>query len=505
MPTNTIRIAKNTLALYFRQILIMLASLYTVRVVLNTLGVENYGIYNVAGGIVAMFGFFNSTLASGTLRFLTFQLGENNLNELKRTFSIALNMHILLAAGILILAETAGLWFFKHKINIPSGRESAAFWTYQFSVFTSLLSIIQVPYNSAIIAHERMNIYAYIGIIDAILKLVIVFVLRMLNFDKLIVYAILLFGVHIITMSIYGLYCEKQYVECRFQIIFDKSVYKQMLIFSGWNIVGGGAVLGATQGINILLNVFFNPAVNASRGISVQIGSALTSFVTNFQMAVNPQIVKNYASGKMEELNALLFQNAKISFCLLWLLSLPVMLKLEVILKLWLINVPEYAALFSRLILMQSLVYCLDRPFVMAIHATGNMKPTNMTAGIALLMVLPVSYFLLKTGYPVYTPFVVYIFATLTAFSMELYFLQKWIKISIIGLFKNVLFPVVLIVLCSLPMPMIINYYMKDNLCSFLLVSSVSVLITSILIYYIALNKNMRGLLIQKLLKFVNG
>jgi O-antigen/teichoic acid export membrane protein len=304
-------------------------------------------------------------------------------------------------------------------------------------------------------------------------------------------------------MNIYRLYCKKQYAECRFQIIFDKSVYKPILTFSGWNIIGSGAALGATQGINILLNIFFNPVVNASRGISAQIGSVLTSFVTNFQAAVNPQIVKNYASGNIEELNTLLFQNAKFSFCLLWLLSLPVMLKLEMILKLWLINVPEYVALFSRLILLQSLVYCMNRPFVMAIHATGNMKPINITAGSALLMVLPASYFLLKTGYPVHTPFVVYIFATLTEFSVELYFLRKWIRISIIGFFKNVFVPVILIVLCSLPIPMIINYCMKDNLYSFLLVSSVSVLITLILIYCIALNRNMRSLLINKLSKFI--
>jgi O-antigen/teichoic acid export membrane protein len=503
MPTNTIRIAKNTLMLYFRQILVMLVSLYTVRVVLNTLGAEDYGIYNVVGGVVAMFGVLNLTLAGGTQRFLTFQLGKNDFTELKKIFSTALNIHILLSVGILILMETVGLWFLIHKINVPLDRERATFWVYQFSVFASLLSIIQAPYNAIIIAHERMNIYAYISIIEVILKLVVVYVLRIVNFDKLIAYAFLLFGVYTIIMSIYRLYCRKQYDECRFQIVFDKSVYKAMLNFSGWNIIGAGAVLCATQGINILLNVFFNPTVNASRGISVQINSALTSFVANFQTAVNPQIVKNYASGKIEELHALLFQSAKFSFCLMWLLSLPFMLNLEMVLKLWLTDAPEYAAVFSRLILLQSLVYCLDRPFVTAIHAIGNMKPTNITAGIVLFMVLPVSYFLLKLGYPVYIPFVVYVFATVIAFSVELYFLRKWIKIPIFGFFKNVLTPVVLVILCSFPVPMIINYCMKDNLFSFLFVSLVSVLITAIVIYYVALDKNMQSLLFRRILKFV--
>jgi O-antigen/teichoic acid export membrane protein len=498
------RIAKNTLMLYFRQTLIMLVSLYTVRVVLNIMGTEDYGIYNVVGGVVSMFGFFNSTLTSGTQRFLTFQLGRNNFNELKKIFSIALNVHILLAVGVLILAETVGLWFLKYKINVPSNREHAAFWAYQFSVFASLLSIIQAPYNAAIIAHERMNIFAYIGIIEVILKLFIVFVLRITTFDKLIIYAILLFGIHVIIVGIYCIYCKKQYEECKFKIIFDKSISKPILSFSGWNIVGNGAVLGSTQGINILLNIFFNPAVNASRGIAVQINSAVRLFVTNFQMAMNPQIVKNYASGKISELHTLLFQDAKFSFCLMWLLSLPFLLELEIVLKIWLTNAPEHTALFSRLVLLQSLLYCLNRPFVIAIHATGNMKQLNMTDGIILLMVLPVSYFLLMKGYPAYVPFIVYIFATLAEFIIIIYFLAKWINISIIDLFKSVLIPIILIVLCSTPLPIIIKYYMKNNIYSLLIVSLVSVLMTLVLTYYIALNRNMRNLLIRKIGKLIN-
>jgi O-antigen/teichoic acid export membrane protein len=462
------------------------------------LGVEDFGIYNVVGGVVAMFGFLRTTLASGTQRFLTFELGKNDFIKLKKTFSAALNIHIILAVIVFILAETAGLWFLNYKMNIPADREYAALWTYQFSILASMLSIIQVPYNAGIIAHERMNVYAYVSIIEVTLKLGIVYLLLISDHDKLITYAILIFAVNLIIMTVYRQYCKKQYSECRFGLVSDKNLYKSMLVFSGWNIFGCGAVMGATQGVNILLNMFFGPVVNAARGISVQVSNAINTFVTNFQTAVNPQIVKYYAAGKIDELHNLLFQNAKFSFCLMWLMVLPVFLKTEAILGIWLGTVPEYTALFCRLMLLQSLISCMQRPFIMAIHATGKMKLINLTAGIVLLSVLPISYFLLRMGVPAYIPFIVYVGSSLIEFFWELFFLRKWIALPALQLFKKVFAPLSFIIVCSLPIPVFFTFFLKDNLISLLLVSIISVLSVSVLVYYIALNKGTRAKIITK-------
>jgi O-antigen/teichoic acid export membrane protein len=479
-------------------------SLYTSRVVLATLGIEDFGIYNVVGGVVAMFGFLNGTLASGTQRFLTFELGRKNFDKLKKTFSASLNIHILLSIAVLILAETVGLWFLNHKINIPTGRENAALWVYQFSVFAGILSIIQVPYNASIIAHERMNVYAYVSIIDAVLKLAVVYLLLVSGYDKLITYALLIFIVSVITMSIYWIYCKRQYPECRFGSVSDRTLYKSMLSFSGWNILGCAAAVGATQGINILLNLFFGPVVNAARGIAVQVSGAVTSFVTNFQTAVNPQIVKLYAVGKIEELHILLFQNAKFSFSLMWLLLLPVLLKLEIILQIWLVEVPEHAALFCRLILLQVLISCTQRPFVMAIHAIGKMKLANLTGGIVLLLVLPVSYLLLKNGKPVYSPLIVYIVAYIITSCIELCLLYKWIKLPVLHLIRATYMPIFLIFVCTLPVSLLANYYSKDDVMSLIWVSLLSILSVAISTYYIAFSKAMRRVILNKI-RFSNN
>jgi len=499
MQENNKRIAKNTLFLYFRMLLTMGVSLYTSRVVLATLGEVDFGIYGVVGGIVAMFGFLNSTLTSGTQRFLTFQIGKNDFSELKKTFAVSLNIHIALSIIVLILAETIGLWFLKTKINIPDGREYAAMWTYQMSVLAAMLSIIQVPYNASIIAHERMNIYAYVSIIEVSLKLAIVYLLVVSGIDKLIIYSVLIFIVSLIIMSIYRIYCVKQYEECRFGWVKDKPLYQSILAFSGWNIFGCGAVVGATQGVNILLNIFFGPVVNAARGIAFQVSAAITAFVNNYQTAVNPQIVKLYASGKINELYALLFQNSKFSFCLMWLLLLPVMLKTEVILKLWLVEVPEYTPLFCRLVLLQALVSATQRPYVMAIHATGKMKIPNLSGGIILLLVLPISYYFLRMNFAAYIPFVIYLLAFIVTSSIEIFLLYRWIKLPVYNLIRKVYFPIVAIIISSLPISLVINKNSTDSFVSLIYVTAISVLLVAVSTYYVALNSDMRS----KILKIV--
>jgi O-antigen/teichoic acid export membrane protein len=456
------------------------------------LGVTDYGIYNVVGGVVALFGFLNSTLASGTQRFLTFQLGKNDFTELKKTFSAALNIHLFFTIVILILAETVGLWFLKTKINIPTEREYAALWVYQFSIFAALMSVIRVPYNASIIAHERMNVYAYVSIIDAVLQLLIVYLLSVSGHDKLIVYAVLIFVVNVIVTGIYCAYCKKQYQECRLGWVKDKRLYQSMLSFSGWNIFGCGAVVGATQGVNVLLNLFFGPVVNAARGIAVQVSTAIAAFVNNFQTAVNPQIVKLYAAGEIHELHKLILNNSKFSFCVIWILSLPVLLNLETLLHIWLVEVPEHAPTFCRLIILQSVIYCTQRPLVIACHAVGKMRRFILTITPALLLILPVSYFLLDAGFPAYIPFVVYIVATVVEYVTELYLLKRWIGFSYRSFFCSVLCPIFVIATTSLPLPFLLCNVLNRDYISFFLTCTIAVLNVCASVCFFAIDKTLR-------------
>jgi len=482
------RIIKNTLYLYLRMLFSMGVSLYTSRVVLATLGVEDFGIYTVVGGVVIMFSFINASMSEGATRFLTFALGKGNMEEFRKTFSAALTIHILIAFVILIFAETIGLWYMENKMVIPAERMNAARVVFHLSIISTMATIIQAPYNATIIAHERMNIYAFIEILNVCLKLGIVFLLVVGHWDKLILYAILVLAVAFLIAGTYRQYCIKHFKECRYQLEWDKKIIHPMLTFSGWEIVGCGAYVGSTQGVNQLLNLFFGAVVNAAYGAASWVTSAITGFVRNFQMAVNPQIVKLYAAEKIDELYSLLFQNAKFSFSLMWLLLLPASLTMETILQIWLVEVPEHTALFCRLALIQSLVACLQRPFVTAIHATGRMKVFQMSSGTILLSALPVSYFYLKAGGAPYIPFVVFICAAVLELCVEVYLLKRWINLSLIRLIKTVLVPVLLIIACTLPPSLIVNQYLP-----FLLSAMFSGLTVCISVYFIAFNKETKA------------
>jgi O-antigen/teichoic acid export membrane protein len=483
------RIARNTAMLYIRMLFTMVVSLFTSRVVLNAIGVVDFGIYNVVGGIVVMFAFLNGTLGSGTQRFITFQLGKNDFNELKKVFSTSLLLHLCIALIILILAETVGLWFLNNKLNIPVDRMYAAQWVYQFSVFASIISIVQVPYNASIIAHENMTVYAYVSIVEVSLKLLLVYLLLISNYDKLITYSLLIFAVSVIVMSIYRIYCKKKYDECRFHFVWDKEIFQSMLSFSGWNIFGVLAFTGANQGINILLNIFFGPSVNAARAVSYQISSSVNAFVTNFQTAVSPQIVKLFAENKIDELKNLVFQNAKYAFLLLFFISLPILYELDTILYLWLKIVPKNTVLFCRIILLQSLLYSMNTPFIMAIHAVGKTKYINLTGGTALLLVLPISYFLLKMGFPAYVPFIIYILGTIGEFYFDLHFLKKFINLSFKDFFIKTIIPILKVVLISIALTSIVYFLMDKSFIRFLLVfitSSATILFST---YFLAVDK----------------
>lgn len=445
MTENYKRIAKNTLFLYFRMILIMGVSFYTVRVVLDTLGVVDYGLYNLVAGFVLILAFLNNTLTSGTQRFLTFEIGKNDFEKLKQTFSISLIIHVVLAFFILIIGETIGLWFLYEKMNIPIDKFDAAFWVYQFALFSTMISVIQVPYNALIIAHEKMHIFAYISILEALLRLLIVYLLLISDYDKLITYAVLMFFVSVFIASIYRTYVVKNYQESHFEFSFDKNIIKLILHFSGWNLFGSFAWIIMNQGINILINIFYGPVLVAARVISLQINSGLLTFVNGFRTALNPQIIKNYSSGNIEEMKVLLLVSAKYTFYLALFLIFPVYIELENLLNIWLVDVPEWTLIFCKLILIFTLIQTFDLSFGILFQATGDMKANQIMSGGIYLSVIPI--FLLINFFYELKPnsiFYLQIIATsLVSFVVKIYLLNKTLDISLIMYFKVIILPVI--------------------------------------------------------------
>jgi len=448
--------------------------------------------------VVGIFSFLNASMSGATSRFLNFALGKGDKEEFQKTFSASLTIQILIALFILILAETVGLWFLENKLVIAPERMNAARVVYQLSIVSTMVMIMQVPYTATIFAHERMNIFAFIEILNVSLKLCIVFLL-IGPWDKLVLYAALLFVVSCLIAGTYRLYCIKQFKECKYRFEWNKKVIYPMLSYSGWDFIGTGAYVGANQGINILLNLFFGALVNAAYGIANMVKNATNSFVRNFQMAVTPQIIKLYAAEKTNELFSLVFQSVLISFSLTWLLLLPVSLHLETLLQIWLVEVPDYTVLFCRLVLAHSIISCIQRPFVEIIHATGKMKVFQLSAGTVLLSVLPVSYFFLKAGGATHIPFLVYIGATLLELLVELYLLKRWINLPLVTLFKTVFIPIFFIVLCTLPVSVLVSYYFP-----FMLSVLFSVLLICISAYFIALTKETRTKVIQYIKNILN-
>ena len=362
--TTNKRIAKNTIILYVRMLFLMCVSLYTSRVVLSALGVEDFGIYNVVGSIVSMFTILSGSLTSAISRFLTFELGRNNSVQLNRVFCTSIIIQVILAIIIIIAIETVGIWFVNNKMQIPANRINAALWVMHLSVLTFCINLISVPYNALIIAHERMSAFAYISIVEAVLKLSIAFLITISLLDKLIFYAILMAFVSVILRLIYGIYSRRNFEEAHFHFIFEKKLLKDMFGFAGWNFIGASSVVIRDQGGNIILNMFCGPVVNAARGVALQVNAATQQFVTNFQTAFNPQITKSFAAGDREYMHSLIMRGARFSFYLLLFLSLPLLLETQYILRIWLKVVPEHATNFTRLMLLFTMSESLAQPIV---------------------------------------------------------------------------------------------------------------------------------------------
>ncbi len=502
---NNKRIAKNTLLLYFRMLFMMAVSLFTSRVVLNTLGVEDYGIYNVVGGVVAMFGFINGSMSSATQRYITFALGKGDKSRLQTVFSTTLQIHTLIAGIIVILGETIGLWFLYNKMQIPADRMDAAFWVLQASIISAIIMIISVPYNADIVAHEKMSAFAYISILEVVLKLIIVYMLVVFSYDKLILYAFLLLAVQIFIRFCYSIYCNKHFKETRYKHVWDKALFKEMTGFAGWSMFGNLSAVLYGQGLNMLLNIFFGPVVNAARGVAVQVQNAIQQFVGNFQMALNPQITKTYAKGDISEMHKLMFRSARFSFFLLFFLSLPVLLETDFILTVWLKTVPECTVVFLRIMICTSLIYSMSNPLIIANQATGKVKKYQAVCGTTLIMILPISYILLKFGMPAYSVFIVHFVMESVCQVLRMIMLRSLIGLRLRDYFTNVYFKVFSVVMVSSIIPTIIYIYMNDTIYRFFAICIVCVLSVSTSAYYLGLTAKEKCFVRQKTIsKFQN-
>lgn len=489
--SNNKRIIKNTIALYIRMLLQMFIGLYTSRIILNALGVEDYGIYNVVGSVTTMLTFINSSMSNATMRFITFELGKNDIIKQNKIFCVSLNIHIIIAIITFILLETVGVWFLYYKMVIPFDRINAAFIVLQLSILTCIISIISVPYDASIIAHEKMKAFAYISLSQSVLTLLLALILPFYTGDKLILYAIFIMIIQLIIRVIYGAYCKRHFSETRYRFIWDRQLTKDIASFAGWTMNGNIAWLGYTQGLNILINMFTGPAANAARGIAFTVQSKIIGFCDSFQTAVKPQITKTYANNEFERMHSLILMSSKYSFYLLLILSLPIYICTENILKWWLKIVPEHSVEFIRIILLCSIIDVLRNPINSAIHATGNIKVFQLIEATTLLLIVPFSYIVLKLGYDVTSVFIVQLIIFIIAQIERIFIVCPRIKMPKQLYINLLLKPMILVTISSTIIPSIflLIWPLSNSLYQSIFYILLSIFSTIISIYLVGLNK----------------
>lgn len=495
---NSRRIARNTAFLYFRMLLILVITLYTSRLVLSVLGIVDYGIYDVVSSVVAMFSFINGSMVTSTQRYLTFAIGKGDPEETGKVFSNAVRIHLLIGIVIVILCETIGVWMVNHKLVIPEDRLTAANWVFQLSLLSFFINVTQVPYNAIIIAKEKMNIFAYISIADALLKLGIVFLLPLIPFDKLIVYAILSFLVAQTIRTAYRIYCRRSFEECRSASFKKGGQYREMLGFAGWNMFGSIAWMLRDQGVNVMLNIFFGPAINAARGLATKVSSAVQGFVSNFTTALNPQITKNYAQGNISEMEILAYRGSRFSFLVLFIIALPLMLTMDTVLGWWLKEVPESTGIFLTFILIDSLINAIfSSPLITSLMATGDIKKYQVTVSSVLLLVIPVGYVLLKSGCNAYSVFIVICIVSLLAGFVRYMFCARQIGFKWSFFLRNVIVRAAGTVLLSLPVPLLVKstLHTGSTLVDFLIICSSAVICEGLSAFIVGITKEERDAL----------
>ena len=491
--SNNKKILGNTLMLYIRQILVLLVGLYTVRVILDVLGFDDFGLYNVVAGIVLLLSFLSGTMASATQRFFSFALGENDFEKLKKTFSVNLLFYLVLCVFSLILLESLGLWFIKNQLIIPIERYDAVLYLYHFSTFSFIATLLTAPFSAIIIAHEDMRLYAYIAIIEVLLKLSVVFLLEYITADKLELYGVLLLLVALINLLIYVIICAKKYKECQFKIYYwDKKLFGEILNFTSWTLFGQLSTVFRTHAITILLNQSFSPVTVTARAIAINISGRINMFASSFNLGLYPSIIKSYSSGNKNRMFELIFNGSKLTFSLMWIFGLPLFVEMEAVLGLWLKEVPEYAILFTRLALIESLIVSISLPLTTAARAPGKMRKYELILGSIQITLFVVSWLIINIGYPAYSVFVVAILFNFLMFIVRLYIVSNLVGINLRSYIELVLLPVLTIIFLSASTSLYIDYLLPDTLLYSILTSAVCFLISIITIYFIGLNKTLR-------------
>ena len=490
------RIAKNTFVLYFRMLFLMLVTLYTSRVILDALGVNDYGIYNVVGGFVSMFALISAALTSACSRFLNFEMGKGDITRQNVVFSTAVTIQWTLAIIVFILAEVIGVWYVNNVMVIPVERLTAANWCFQFSVFNFCMKLITVPYNASIIAHEKMKAFAYVSIYQGLAILVVSFIVNYEPFDRLVYYAFLLLCVQFSVRSAYQIYCRRNFVECVYRRVFDKPLLMKMLSYSVWHLVGNGASVLKTHGVNIVLNLFYGPAVNAAKGLASQVDSAVNQFVGNFMMAMNPQITQSYAKGDLKYMFQLICKGSRLSFYLIFILSLPIIVNTHYILGLWLKKIPDYTVIFTQLTLLVMIFASLSKTLITAQNATGNVRNYQLVVGGINLLNLPISYVCLYLGGNPEIVVIVAICVEAIAFLTRIFMLPFTIpEFNTISYLCEVGIRCLLVCVIAYPIPYVLHGMMSENFMSFVINVVVCFLVSIVTVLYVGCNKGERELL----------
>lgn len=497
---NNKRIAKNTLILYVRMFFIMAVTLYTSRVILQVLGVEDFGIYNVVGGVVAMMGLLKGAMSSATTRFITFELGRNNLEQLKKTFSVCMMIYALIFIIFIILAETIGLWFLNSQLTIPPERLQASNWVYQFTIISVVIEMMSQPYNAVIISHEKMSFYAYVSILEVILRLLVVYLLSIIPIDNLGAYGFLMMMTSIIIFVVYHIYCKYNFAETHFQYCNDWKLFKSILSYSGWNLFGSASSVVKGQGLNIILNIFFNPVVNAARGIAFQINSAISQFSQNFYTAVRPQITKYYAQEDLDSMFKLVFRSGRFSFYLNLFLGVPLIVETPGLIHIWLGQEPDYVVMFSRIIIIISLIDAMAHPLMTSIHSTGHVALYQSVVGSMKIMNLPISYLFLKHGYPPVIVFQISLIITTLSLFMRLLILKRYISsFPVMKYVLKVLVTCMLVAVSSFILPLAIHIDSFSSSLNIIINCIICFLSVFCVVYLLGLNGEEKQFLRNKL------
>lgn len=498
---NNKRIAKNTIFLYLRTLLVMVVSLYTSRVVLQVLGVEDYGVYQVVGGLVAMFSVISSSLSSAISRFITFEIGTGNKEKLKRIFATSIVIQICISVLVVVAVEIVGLWFMQTKMQVPEGRMNAAEWVLHCSLITFCINLLSTPYNACIIAHEHMKAFAYISIVDVLLKLVVVFLIAYSPIDRLISYAILLTLVAVSIRIVYTVYCHRHFEESRTGLVFDKTIFKEMSGFSGWSFFNNTAFILNSQGINMLMNVFFGVTVNAARGIALQVENALLSFVNSFTTAVNPQITKSYAAGDLPAMHQLVCRGAKFSYFMMFIMTLPIILEAPTILSIWLVEVPDYTVVFVQLSLIMGLCDSMGSAGYTACMATGKIRNYSMVITSIGILEFPLAWGFFALGYSPASAYYTYIVVKILVLIARMFLLKKMVGLSVRMHLQNVFLPTMIVSVLASILPVIFVGVTTPSLLRTIATIVISVISVSLSIICAGMTKSERIMIFSKFQK----